>query len=866
MPGLRRLHRACRGLAPRLDRVIDGREMLAWVERIVSTDRWVSFERFAETSRYLAAEFERHAAAEVHSIQTGEAMGSGRWTIPEAFDVVRAVADVIAPVRERVVDYHANPWQIVKWSSSTPRDGLTLDLVAVDSAEELDRLPRGALVGKAVLNRAALTGRPRDWADRGAGVVLFDPVTKNHPEATKWLGWGWAGVAHAQGAARPVGLVLPSTVGDRLRRLLRDGPVRLHVDVETRRYVGAHEVVSGIVRGVDRDSEIWAIAHDMEPGAADNASGVALCLAAAAGLERLIAAGELPRPKRTIRLLCAYECYGFFAYLEQVRRYDTPLAGVCVDCVGMRPDRCAGRLEWHDTIPMSAAFVETVGEVALRHALRVRNPGYRLYRQPFVSTSDTLIGDPKVGFPCPWIATLRPKQPLYDEYHSSADTIDVLSPDGLAACAVGVASYLYHLADMGTDDVHELAEHVTARTLAEIAGAGRIRADYLADRHHESLRRLRRWWWGGDHAALAGGFAERVARVREAAVARGRRRGRRAPGDGRVPRRIAPLAPTLENTPGAIADRIRATGLPAWALFWADGERDLREIAERLTAEHGRPAEPAKVAEFFEAHAALGYVELVEPEDIVDRRRLVDDLRALGLRPGMDVMVHSSLSAIGHVAGGADTVVDALLAVVGSRGTVLAPSFNHGAVTLFNPLTTSTSNGAIPDALWRRPEALRSVHATHAVAAIGARAVWYTAGHLEAGVWGQDSPIGRLVHHGGWILSIGVGHHATTAYHVAENAVGCGCIDPFGNRDRVVTASGEVVEVAGLAWRSETCPVSPSRLDELLDARGAQHHGQVGRAKATLVEAIEVWRARCEDLAEVCPTCPIRPEYRSSGS
>ena len=38
------------------------------------------------------------------------------------------------------------------------------------------------------------------------------------------------------------------------------------------------------------------------------------------------------------------------------------------------------------------------------------------------------------------------------------------------------------------------------------------------------------------------------------------------------------------------------------------------------------------------------------------RRALVDDLIAAGVRPGVPLLVHSSLSAIGRVPGGADTV------------------------------------------------------------------------------------------------------------------------------------------------------------------------------------------------------------------
>jgi aminoglycoside N3'-acetyltransferase len=306
---------------------------------------------------------------------------------------------------------------------------------------------------------------------------------------------------------------------------------------------------------------------------------------------------------------------------------------------------------------------------------------------------------------------------------------------------------------------------------------------------------------------------------------------------------------------------VRKSELSPWALFWADGERSLAEIAAALACEYGKAVTIEQVAGFFEAHAEIGYVELIEPEEMISKARLVADLRELGLAPGMDVMVHSSLSRIGHVIGGANAVVEALLEAIGPEGTLMVPSFNHRSARVFNPLATPTTNGAIPDALWRRSEAVRSLHPTHAVAAIGPRAEAYCRGHAEAGIWAAESPIGRLIHGGGYILSLGVTHEASTAYHVAEMSVPCSCIDPFGNTDRVVMPDGAVQEVPGLAWRSAECPVPPSRLDETLDARSLQRHGKVGQADATLVKALDLWSVRREHLHGVCPTCTIPPRY-----
>ena len=59
---------------------------------------------------------------------------------------------------------------------------------------------------------------------------------------------------------------------------------------------------------------------------------------------------------------------------------------------------------------------------------------------------------------------------------------------------------------------------------------------------------------------------------------------------------------------------------------------------------------------------------IVAPNDITSA------LRELGIRRGDRMFVHSSLSAFGHVNGGAEAVVDALLETVAPGGTVAVPT------------------------------------------------------------------------------------------------------------------------------------------------------------------------------------------------
>ena len=89
-----------------------------------------------------------------------------------------------------------------------------------------------------------------------------------------------------------------------LRELLKKGPVKVRANVDSRYYAGVYPYVTGVIRGTDgaNAEEVLSLGHLFEQGAHDNATGVASIIGAAETLNRLIQAGKLPRPKRTIRV------------------------------------------------------------------------------------------------------------------------------------------------------------------------------------------------------------------------------------------------------------------------------------------------------------------------------------------------------------------------------------------------------------------------------------------------------------------------------------------------------------------------------------------------------------------------------------
>lgn len=59
---------------------------------------------------------------------------------------------------------------------------------------------------------------------------------------------------------------------------------------------------------------------------------------------------------------------------------------------------------------------------------------------------------------------------------------------------------------------------------------------------------------------------------------------------------------------------------------------------------------------------------------VILKEEIIQKLREVGLEKGDAVMVHTSLKRMGYVCGGVQTVVEALMEVVGENGTIMMPT------------------------------------------------------------------------------------------------------------------------------------------------------------------------------------------------
>jgi aminoglycoside 3-N-acetyltransferase len=173
---------------------------------------------------------------------------------------------------------------------------------------------------------------------------------------------------------------------------------------------------------------------------------------------------------------------------------------------------------------------------------------------------------------------------------------------------------------------------------------------------------------------------------------------------------------------------------------------------------------------------------------------IVGGLRALGVRPGQDLLVHSSLRQVGPVQGGVETVLRALREAAGPTATIVVPAFTEinsrssrpfhaatagmtatqlaqyvAAMPGFDPLTTpSYRMGLLAEYVRRQPDAARSAHPQCSFAAIGPRARQCTEGHALTCHHGEHSPLGWLYRAGASVLLLGVGYASCSAFHLAE--------------------------------------------------------------------------------------------------
>jgi aminoglycoside 3-N-acetyltransferase len=247
----------------------------------------------------------------------------------------------------------------------------------------------------------------------------------------------------------------------------------------------------------------------------------------------------------------------------------------------------------------------------------------------------------------------------------------------------------------------------------------------------------------------------------------------------------------------------------------------------------------------------------------VHRGGLADDLLALGVRPGGVLLVHASLRALGHVPGGAEAVIRALLAALGDGGTLLMPALTYERVTPESPVFdvnhTPANVGVLAETFRRRAGTRRSVHPTHSVCAVGPLTAALLDPHLEDSTpCGPHSPFRALPEHDGQILMLGCGLEPNTSMHAIEEQV----VPPYLYGPPIeyllTLADGAVIRKTYTPHGFRGWSQRYERVAHLL-AAPALRVGTALSAEAHLIEAAALWQAAVPALRHD-PLCFVEPQ------
>lgn len=353
----------------------------------------------------------------------------------------------------RIVAPVTRPLHLLGLGGSVGTGGAVLraDLLVVESFDELERLPAAEIRGKIVLYNVPWQGYGRTVryrtsgasraAARGAAAVLLrsvTPVSLQSPHTGQ--------LVYAEDAPRIPAAAVTLEDAALLARLAAGGEkvtVELYMEAENRPPALSANVL-GEVPGRERPEEIVVLgAHidswDVGQGAHDDGAGVAVCLEAAALLNRLA-----EKPRRTIRVVLftneEHGLSGAHAYRRWIGPdIDRHVAAIEMDAGAEKPVgfgfswRGVSDVRTKRTLERLESLARLLAPV---EADRVSIGGGGADISPLMADGVPGFGLRTVGEKYFWW------------HHTEADTVDKVNPEDLRAALGAVTAWAYLLAEV----------------------------------------------------------------------------------------------------------------------------------------------------------------------------------------------------------------------------------------------------------------------------------------------------------------------------------------------------------------------------------------------------------------------------------
>lgn len=154
---------------------------------------------------------------------------------------------------------------------------------------------------------------------------------------------------------------------------------------------------------------------------------------------------------------------------------------------------------------------------------------------------------------------------------------------------------------------------------------------------------------------------------------------------------------------------------------------------------------------------------------------LVQNFKELGVSKGDVLLVHSSYNSFGGVAGGPQTVINALLEVLSETGTLIVPTFNYDFCDgkSFDVLKTPSKMGIITEIVRKDPQSRRTQDPVFSFSIIG-KYRDYLSNLKYSHSFGPNSVFAKLRELDAKIMIIGLLYNPSmTFFHHVEETQGC---------------------------------------------------------------------------------------------
>lgn len=243
---------------------------------------------------------------------------------------------------EPVLQFETNRNMIAINSASTPNDGVTAEVIDVGRGTAKDFEGKN-VKGKIVLAESGVYSVYNMAMQMGAvGVLAYSMPSYNQPEKNT-NSIQFQGIQYKDSLNQKWGIMLSYQANQRIKNAIKKGITTVTVKISTKIYMADELTIVANARGASKPNERFVFsAHVQEPGANDNATGVATLAEMARTTAELIRERKF-LPQRTITFLWGDEIVSTRRFItDDAERAKGIKWGLSLDMVGEDVSKTGG--------------------------------------------------------------------------------------------------------------------------------------------------------------------------------------------------------------------------------------------------------------------------------------------------------------------------------------------------------------------------------------------------------------------------------------------------------------------------------------------------------------------------------------------